>query len=633
MKREIEIIKPTNRILHKASFLFVLISFFSSQSFAQKFTAQTSKNKVSVGEVFQIAFTINTSASNFKAPNLSDFDVYSGPNQSTSMQIVNGSMSQSISLSYMLSAKKEGKFTIGAASIVVNGNKLESNVIPIEVKGAAQQNNTNNTQNSSNAYNPYANQQNTTNNNQQYSSDKSNDDVFIRTFVTKKSCYIDEQIVVTQKVYSRLNLRGFQNYKMPGYNGFWSQNENQKNKQIELGQENIDGVMYYVAEFTKSYLFPQRSGQLTIEPMEIDCIVRKRSNKQPQNIFEQFFGGGGYEDVVVKAKSKAINIDVKALPEKDKPTNFSGAVGNFSLRAEISKEKLKANESINLKLTVAGKGNIKITDAPKITFPDGFETYDPKITESYNEGGSFSGTKTYDYLLIPRKPGEFVIKDLDFSYFDPEKKTYVHVPAPEFNISVSPDPNGSNTTVAVDPSVSKTSVEAKENDIRYLKTKNIKLEKIDTFFFSSWKHYLMLGLPILLFAGFLVMHNKMQKMNSDVAAVKERKAAKLARKQLVKAEVFKTQNNKDGFYQEVSIALNSYISNKLNIPVAELSKENIELQLSKRSVPEETIGKLLATLGDCDVARYAPSAVSNDINVVYNNTVELITKIEDETKA
>ncbi|MFY8185798.1 MAG: BatD family protein [Bacteroidia bacterium] len=631
MKKEIEIIKPTNRILLKASFLFMLICLFSFQSFAQKFTAQTSKNKVSVGEVFQIAFTINTSASNFKAPSLSDFDVYSGPNQSTSMQIVNGSMSQSISLSYMLSAKKEGKFTIGAASIVVNGTKLESNVIPIEVKGAAQQQS--NTQNSSNAYNPYANQQNTTTTTPQYSSDKSNDDVFIRTFVTKKSCYIDEQIVVTQKVYSRLNLRGFQNYKMPGYNGFWSQNENQKNKQIELGQENIDGVMYYVAEFTKSYLFPQRAGQLTIEPMEIDCIVRKRSNKQPQNIFEQFFGGGGYEDVVVKAKSKAINIDVKSLPETDKPANFSGAVGNFSLKAEISKEKLKANESINLKLSIAGKGNIKITDAPKITFPDGFETYDPKITESYNEGGSFSGTKTYDYLLIPRKPGEFVIKDLDFSYFDPEKKAYIHVPAPEFNISVSPDPNGANVSVAIDPNVSKTSVEAKENDIRYLKTNNISLEKADTFFFSSWKHYSLLALPILLFAGFIVLHSKMQKMNSDVVAVKERKAAKLARKQLVKAEAFKTQNNKDGFYQEVSIALHSYISNKLNIPVADLSKENIELQLTKRSVPTETIGKLLATLGDCDVARYAPSAVSNDINVVYNNTVELITKIEDETKA
>jgi hypothetical protein len=631
VKREIEIIKPTKRILLKASFLFMLISLFSTQSIAQKFTAQTSKNKVSVGEVFQIAFTINTSASNFKAPSLSDFDVYSGPNQSTSMQIVNGSMSQSISLSYMLSAKKEGKFTIGAASIVVNGNKLESNVIPIEVKGAAQQQN--NTQNSSNAYNPYANQQNTTTTTPQYSSDKSNDDVFIRTFVTKKSCYIDEQIVVTQKVYSRLNLRGFQNYKMPGYNGFWSQNENQKNKQIELGQENIDGVMYYVAEFTKSYLFPQRAGQLTIEPMEIDCIVRKRSNKQPQNIFEQFFGGGGYEDVVVKAKSKAINIDVKSLPETDKPANFSGAVGNFSLKAEISKEKLKANESINLKLSIAGKGNIKITDAPKITFPDGFETYDPKITESYNEGGSFSGTKTYDYLLIPRKPGEFVIKDLDFSYFDPEKKAYIHVPAPEFNISVSPDPNGSSASVAIDPTANKSNVEAKENDIRYLKTKNIQLEKTDTFFFSSWKHYVLLSLPILLFAGFIVMQGKIQKLNSDVVAVKERKAAKLARKQLVKAEVFKTQNNKDGFYQEVSIALNSYISNKLNIPVAELSKENIELQLSKRSVPIETIGKLLATLGDCDVARYAPSAVSNDINVVYNNTVELITKIEDETKA
>jgi hypothetical protein len=239
VKKEIEIIKPTNRFLPKASFLFMLISLFSFQSFAQKFIAQTSKNKVSVGEVFQIAFTINTSASNFKAPNLSDFDVYSGPNQSSSMQIVNGSMSQSISLSYMLSAKKEGKFTIGAASIVVNGAKLESNVIPIEVKGAAQQQNNNANSNSANTYNPYANQQNTTATTPQYSSDKSNDDVFIRTFVTKKSCYIDEQIVVTQKVYSRLNLRGFQNYKMPGYNGFWSQTKTKKTNRLNLDKRTL----------------------------------------------------------------------------------------------------------------------------------------------------------------------------------------------------------------------------------------------------------------------------------------------------------------------------------------------------------------------------------------------------------
>jgi hypothetical protein len=599
---------------------FVLLLFFTATTvFAQKFTAQVSKNKLAVGEVFQLTFTINSSGSNFKAPNFSDFDLFSGPNQSTSMQIINGSMSQSLSLTYILAPKKEGKFTIGPASIVVNGNKLESNSIPIEVKGTQP-----------NQAGGSTSPQTQTNTSGQYASGKTDDDLFVRTFVSKKSCYLGEQIVVTQKVYSRLNLRGFQNYKMPVFNGFWSQNEDNKNKQIALQTENMDGIQYYVAEFTKSYLFPQRAGQLTIEPMEVDCIVRQRSSRQPTNIFEQMMGGG-YEDVLIKAKSKGITIDVKPLPEAGKPENFSGAVGSFNMKAEISKEKVKANESINLKLSISGKGNLKLTDAPKISFPDGFETFDPKLSENYSEGGSLSGTKTYDFLLIPRRAGEFTIKDLGFSYFDPEKKTYIDVPAAEFHISVSPDPNGESSATVMSPS--KTAVEEKENDIRYIKTGELRLKPKGDLFFSSWKHYSLCGLSLVAFAGFLVMRKNFEKRNSNIVAVKERKAAKLARKQLATAEKYKAQNNKDGFYQEVSIALNRYLSDKLNIPVSELSKENIQAQLQKRQVSNDTIGKLNDTLSDCEVARYAPSAVSADIHTVYNNTIQLIENIEDEAKA
>jgi hypothetical protein len=606
-------------------FFSILFSLFYFNSFSQKFTAQTSKNQVGVGELFQISFTLNSSGSNFKAPSLNDFEVYSGPNQSTSMQIINGNMSQSISLSYMLSPKKEGRFTIGPASIVVNGNKVESNSMVIEVKG--------NASNQQNAANRNSGNMQSSGNNSGSTSSSSSDDVFIKTIVSKKSCYMGEQVVVSHKIYSRPTLRGFQNYKMPNYNGFWSQNENNKNKQIQLSQENVDGSIYYVADFSTSYLFPQRSGQLTIEPMEVECVVRRKTNRQPQNIFEQFFGGGGFEDAVVKAKSKSMMIDVKALPETNKPSNFNGAVGNFSLKAELTKEKVKENESINLKLSITGKGNIKLTDAPKINFPEGFETYEPKITESYSEAGNFSGTKTYDYLLIPRKTGDFIINNLSFSYFDPEKKTYVNVPAPEFNIHVDKDPNGSANDNSVQAYVPKSKIEEKNNDIRYIKTGDLKLEKADQHFFNSWKHYALLALPILCFTGFIVSKKSYEIRNSDVVAIKQRKAARLAKKQLQKAEVFKNQNNKDGFYQEVSIALNNYISNKLNIPVADLSKDNISLQLMKRNVSEATIIKLNETLNDCEVARYAPAAVSNEIQIVYNNTIELIKHIEDETKA
>jgi hypothetical protein len=606
-------------------FFSILFSLFYFNSFSQKFTAQTSKNQVGVGELFQISFTLNSSGSNFKAPSLNDFEVYSGPNQSTSMQIINGNMSQSISLSYMLSPKKEGRFTIGPASIVVNGNKVESNSMVIEVKG--------NASNQQNAANRNSGNMQSSGNNSGSTSTSSSDDVFIKTIVSKKSCYMGEQVVVSHKIYSRPTLRGFQNYKMPNYNGFWSQNENNKNKQIQLSQENVDGSIYYVADFSTSYLFPQRSGQLTIEPMEVECVVRRKTNRQPQNIFEQFFGGGGFEDAVVKAKSKSMMIDVKALPETNKPSNFNGAVGNFSLKAELTKEKVKENESINLKLSITGKGNIKLTDAPKINFPEGFETYEPKITESYSEAGNFSGTKTYDYLLIPRKTGDFIINNLSFSYFDPEKKTYVNVPAPEFNIHVDKDPNGLANDNSVQAYVPKSKIEEKNNDIRYIKTGDLKLEKADQHFFNSWKHYALLALPILCFTGFIVSKKSYEIRNSDVVAVKQRKAARLAKKQLQKAEVFKNQNNKDGFYQEVSIALNNYISNKLNIPVVDLSKDNISLQLMKRNVSEATIIKLNETLNDCEVARYAPAAVSNEIQIVYNNTIELIKHIEDETKA
>ncbi|MDP2387979.1 MAG: BatD family protein [Bacteroidota bacterium] len=602
-------------------FLFVFL-LVSAHIFAQKFTAQVSKNKLAVGEVFQLTFTINASASNFKAPNLTDYDVYSGPNQSTSMQIINGNMSQSISLSYLLSPKKEGKFTIGAASIVVSGTKLESNSIVIEVKGSAQQ--SGGTSSNSNKSNPPTNTQG------QYSSANSDDDLFIKTFVSKKSCYLGEQIVVTQKVYSRLNLRGFQNYKMPVFNGFWSQNEDNRNKQIQLQTENLDGIQYYVAEFTKSYLFPQRSGSLTLEPMEVDCIVRQRSSKQPQNIFDQFFGGG-YEDKVVKAKSKPVTIDVKALPEAGKPANFNGAVGNFSLKTELSKEKVVANQSVNLKLSITGKGNIKLTDAPKINFPEGFETFEPKVNENYSEGGSFSGTKTYDYLIIPRQAGDFTIKDLGFSYFDPEKKSYVTVPAPEFNINVSPDPNAVNNEAQVYSP--KNTIEEKQNDIRYLKSGDLNLKPNDELFFSSWKHYLLLALPVLAFIGFIGVSKNISKRNSDVVAVKGRKAAKLAKKHLTAAEKFKNSNNKDAFYHEVFVALNGYVGDKLNIPVADLNKQNIETHLLNKQVSTETIKKLLDTLNDCEVARYAPAAVTAEINTVYNNTAQLIETIENEARS
>ena len=593
-------------------FLTILLGIgllFSFKSFSQKLSAQVSKNKVVTGEVFQVTFSANGNIGGFKPPVLSDFDIYSGPNQSTSMQFINGNVSQNMSFSYMIAARKEGKFTIGAASATINGNKSESNPITIEVgKGNPQQ-----------QQGP-SQQQNTT------EAGVSSEDLFVRTYLSKKQCYLGEQLVITQKVYCRANLRGFQNFNPPEYNGFWSKDEERKG-QIQLTQENLDGVNYNVAEFSKTYLFPQRSGKLTIEPIEIDCIVRQQSKRQ-QSIFDQFFGGGA-QDVVVKIKSKPVSVDVLALPENNKPVNFTGAVGNFSFNAKLNHDKIKANESLNLKLTISGKGNINLASTPKINFPEGFETYDPKITESISTQGGVSGTKTYEYLVIPRKQGEFILKDINFSYFDAEKKQYVTLPSPEIKITVEAgDPNSAGGAQVYNP---KHEIQTEENDIRYIKTGDLKLQAVNDEFFASWKHYGLLGLIAFLFIGFMIGRNNYVKSQSDVIGTKQKRAIKIARKQLTLAEKFKNENKQDAFYNEVLTALNNYVSFKLNIPIADLSKDNITENLIKKFVSKEAIDKLITTLNDCEYARYAPAAAEKDLGLVYNNTIELITAIEEET--
>src|ERR1019366_3547356 len=367
--------------MKKILYILILIVPLGNIALAQKFTVQASKTKVTVGEQFQISFSLNNNGNNFQAPALTNFDVYSGPNQSTSMSFVNGTMSQSVSLSYIIAAKKEGKFTIGPASVNVNGTTVQSTSINIEVvKGAPNQQQQGNNQS---AQNPSAPTENVS------------DNLFVKTTVDKTKAYQGEQITIIQKVYTRYQLRGFQDIKFPDYTGFWTQDV-PSNQQIQLTNENIDGVVYQVGELKRTYLFAQRSGKIEIEPMKIECAVRKQSNKKPRDIFEQFFGGG-YEDVVISVKSKPVTIDIIPLPEAKKPSEFSGAVGNFSFKAQISKDKIKANDAINLTITLSGNGNIKLVEPAKINFPEDFETYDPKIKENITVGtNGVSGSKSFD---------------------------------------------------------------------------------------------------------------------------------------------------------------------------------------------------------------------------------------------
>lgn len=606
-------------MIKKIIIFFLFISYWANAQ-TPSFVAQVSKNKVAVGEVFQIAFTLNGSGSNLAYPNLNDFDIYSGPNQSQSMSMVNGNISQSTTISLFIAAKKEGKFTIGPASVLSSGQKLETKPIVIEVSKANTQQNNQNAQSGQ----PQQNQKQEKN---QYASEISGDDLFVRTYLSKTKCYLGEQITLTQKVYSRVDLRGFQNVKFPPYNGFWSQQEN-SNQQINLRQENVNGVTYYVADYCTVYLFPQRTGSITIDPVELDCIVRRQTKRQPRNIFEQFFGAGGYEDVAIKVKSKPVKVDVQDLPTENKPLEFSGAVGDFGYKAELDKYQVKANEAINLKITISGKGNIKLLEPLKLNLPESFETYDPKINENVKTNGGVSGSITYNYLIIPREKGEYTLNNLNFNYFDADKKRYVSLPSPDMKLTVLEGDPGSAQIITP----TKKGVKESENDIRYIKTGNLGLKKADEEFFSSTTHYLLLIFPTLLFFGALFFVRQHIKANSDIVAVKERKAAKLAKKQLAIAEKHMLSNNKDLFFTEVLNALNKYIGDKFALPITDLSKERITEMLLSKQVKDETAKQLINTLNTCEYAKYAPSAVTGDLKQVYQDTIELISQIEEQIK-
>jgi hypothetical protein len=604
---------------HFSIFCFVLALLSSSFVFAQKFTAIVNKKNVAVGEIFQLTFLIEGEAKNFRPPSLKDFTVYSGPNTTQSVSIVNGNMRQSIGFNYILLANKEGKFVIAPASIETSKGTLQTNSITIEASRNGKSSNSNT--NASNSEDQLSNA-----NGQSFKT--GNDDLFVKTIVSKTKAYVGEQITVTHKIYTTLNLTRFGEFKLPTYNGFWASEFN-RNRQIATGIENIDGISYRVAIFNQSYICPQRSGKLEIEPLEIECIVQQRAKNGEGGFFEEFFGMANYEEVAYKIRSKPVKIESIALPTTGQPANFSGAVGQFSYKAQLDKESLKANESVNLKIKISGTGNLKLLDPPSPKLHESFEVYDPKVSDNLSSGAEgINGTKSIDYLIIPRQAGEFAIGDLSFSYFDPKTEKYVVIPSPEINLNVKPGVAGSeNNYPKINNEVSE--IASQKNDIHFIKNDSFVLEDKAVLFFNSWQH--LTSLASISFLGIIMGFGVKQyrKRTADNADNRVKKAGTLARKQLSKAEVLMKKNDKSAFYNEVLNALNNYSANKLQIPVADLSKDKITEYLAFKKVNQELIKQLNQNLELCQMANYAPGMLSDNLGEVYNSAETLINELEN----
>ncbi|MBS1650565.1 MAG: protein BatD [Bacteroidetes bacterium] len=583
-------------------FLFIILAF--NKCFSQV-DAQVNSRSITNDQQLEYAIVIKTQANSYSPPAFKDFHVVSGPNQSTSMQMINGAVSYQLTLSWILIPKKEGKLIIEAASVVAGNQKFETKPITIDVsKGNSQQNQQNQNSNSGEEA--------------KYGKLKGGE-IFIRVGLSKTKCTLGEQVTITQKAYSRYPIVGFQKFNPPTYDGFYSTSQESQSKG-QLGQENVDGIMYYTYELFRNICVANKAGKIKLTPISGEIIIRKQSNTKPKNFFEQFFGGGGYEDVPYSIKGSEASVEVINLPEQGKPSNFNGAVGDYTFKAEVSKNEVKANEAINLKLVVSGKGNLKLVNAPDFELPEGFEKYEPKVNE-------YANSKIFDFTLIPRVEGKFKLSNIGFSYFNLDSKKYNSIIAQPIEITVlKADPNSTNTQVYTPLN----QVKDIENDIRYIKKGDFTLSKTESEFFNSFTHISILLLLILIFLLAVIFQRSVIKNNSNITLVKERKAAKVAKKQLIKASKYMKENNKDAFYTEILTSLNNYISNKLNIPIADLSQESIKQHLIQKGVDEALIHKFIEVLQISEYAKYAPGAVSGDLNKVYENTAGLISSIENQ---
>ncbi|HZY39587.1 MAG TPA: BatD family protein [Mucilaginibacter sp.] len=597
--------------------ILTLLLFVATNALAQqpKFTASVSKSTVGTGEVFEVTFSVSGNGGNFTPPDFSGFQVAGGPNESQSMEIINGNTSASISIGYDLVAIKEGQFTIGAATIEVNGHKLTSTPIKITVvKGKPVPQNA-----------PAQAQSSAPDNGiQQASAADLSKLLFIKAIVDKTNVYLGQQITVTYRLYTRVGIVQNQAASTPELNGFWSEDIKQQSGQIPMHIEVYKGVRYEVADLKKTILFPERSGDLTVDPLGMTFIVSVPV--QSSDPFAQFFQDTRQEKYV--AKSAPVAIHVKPLPEAGKPASFTGAVGSFSIESSVDKAELKANDALNYRVKVTGSGNIKLLKTLAANFPADFEKYDPKITDTVNENeNGVSGSRFYNYLLIPRHQGDYNIDPLQFSYFNPVTNRYVTLSTKGFHIKVDKGANESNVTAFAD--AEKQDIKMLSKDIRYIKTEDNNLVKNGDTFFGSFGYWLLLLLGPTLAYGAYIYRNKLVEQNSDLVKVKSRKAGKIAAKHLANAQKQLAAGNAAVFYENVFTGLYGYLSDKLNIQYADLNKETIVAALKGNKVSDQLTGRLMNTLDLCEMARYAPVTHISQ-QEVFEKAKGIINDIENE---
>ncbi len=603
----------------KKKFGILILLFISLLVRAEEVRLTASAPKVvSVGEQFRLTFMLNKKADQFLQPNLADFNVLMGPSTSYSQStsIVNGKMTRSVSYTYtyILQAKKPGEFMISQATAKVGKKSFQSQPIKIEVVKGDQK---------ASSQSPVAGSGNAGTG----TGVVGNKDLFVRVLVNKNEVYTGEHLAVTIKIYSRVNLSGFEDVKFPTFDGFLKSDIETPPLQ-SLDRENVDGQIYGTGVISRVVLFPQKSGMLVIDPVEIQCLVQQRSSRSSNSFFDDFFDS--YKTVRKSIKSSSLKIKVKPLPS-GKPADFSGAVGSFKLSASVDKDEVKANEAVTLKIKISGNGNLKLIAPLKVDFPLDFEAYDPKTISSLktNLSGT-SGTKTFEYLMIPRFKGDYRISPVAFHYFDPAVGKYKTLHTKEFEINVLAGDENELNTVFTSPS--KEGIKFIGKDIRFIKISPVKfIRKGETIGGSLWFIGVYI-ISLLVFIAIYIFRRKKLKEESNIELLKNRKANKFAKKRLKLALAQLKTGDSSAFYEAVLKALWGYLSDKLGIPLSGLSRDNAALELKDKGIVEELVSEMIGLIDQCEFAQYAPSGGDGNMADIYKQAVKMITKMENKVK-
>ena len=580
---------------------------------------------VAVGEAFRVEFSLNAEPekNSFQAPAFEGFEVLAGPTVSTghSVSIINGSMNKSYnySITYVLLAQSPGNLTVGPAQITVDGAAYRTKALPIEVvqeSGGTAPRNQGGGRTQEGASQDRARQQ------------LAEDDILLRAVVSRTSVYKGEPLRVTFKLYERVNVVGYEGVKFPSFNGFWAQELNAENNVRR--RETYNGKVYETLIAREMLLYPQQSGTLTIEPAELTAIAQVVVQSRT---VDPFFGSGReVYNVPRKVQSQRVNVTVKPLPA-GAPESFNGAVGRFTLDATLPPEEIAANSASTYTVKIAGTGNLTLVQAPKLVLPTSFEQYNVKTTESINPSASgISGYRQFEYPFIARAEGSYPIEPVAFSYFDPERMEYVTLRSKPLTLEVTPDATGSGGAPVVQGrGMSKEDVRLLGQDIRFIKLGHGQLQAGRRPFLFSAGYWSALLLILAAFGALYAALRRRIRERQNVALVRGKRANKVAVQRFRAAKRHMEEQNRHAFYEEMLRALWGYMSDKFNIPVANLTKENVREELHKRGVSAEQSQRFTAIVTLCDEAQYSPVA-SAQMSDVYAEGVDFISRIESSIK-